>query len=93
MKLQSGRFIFSAKPFTMTPATAMGDMLPAWVPLATMTAIRKAGIFVCEASIMHGAAIRAQIVMAPGPSDDSAKATRNRMIGIIATLPRTPLTA
>ena len=77
----------------MTPATAIGDILPACVPLATITAIKKAGIFVCEANSMHGAAINAQIVMAPGPSDDNANAKMNKMIGSIATLPRTPLTA
>ena len=91
MKLQSGRFIFSARPLTMTPATAIGDMLPAWVPLATMTAIGEAGIFVCEASIMHGAAIRAQIVMA-GP-ERRQRESHQAAGWIIATLPRTPLTA
>ena len=57
----------------MTPATAMGDMLPACVPLATMTAIKKAGIFALEANSMHGAAIMAQITMAPGPREDKTK--------------------
>ena len=77
----------------MTPATAMGDMLPAWVPLATITAIKNAGIFVSEANSMHGAASKAQMVMAPGPRDDNTKARRNKTIGSRATLPRTPLTA
>ena len=77
----------------MTPATAMGDMLPACVPLATMTAIKKAGIFALEANSMHGAAIMAQITMAPGPREDKKKATRNKTIGSSATLPPTLFTA
>jgi hypothetical protein len=77
----------------MIPGGARGDMAPAWAPLPSTRAIRSGEMPTSPARSMAGGASRAEIVIWPGPMAERPKARKKRMIGSMATFPRTALMA
>lgn len=84
---------FAIASFAMMPTAENGERLPAFAPLATMSAVRKTGTPVRAAIVMASGAISATLEMLPGPTLDSAQATAKNTIGMTRTLPRAMRTA
>ena len=80
-------------PFTMMPVGPIGDRDAEFAPLATMMAIRNAGIPVWAATVIAIGPISAADAMLPGPMEPNTHARKKNMTGMSGRLPRHDRTA
>ena len=80
-------------PLAMMPTEENGERLPALAPLATINAVRNGETPTRWPTAMASGTRSATVEIAPGPTEQSAHATRKRQTGITRALPRASLMA
>ena len=75
-------------PLAITPTDENGERLPAFAPLATISAVSSGGTRTRSPIVIASGASSATVEMAPGPIDDSAQASRKTKRGISFASPR-----
>ena len=76
------------RELAITPTALSGDRLPALAPLATISAVRNAGMPVRRPIAIASGATSATLAIAPGPSVATTPAIAKMMSGTARTLPR-----